>query len=103
MIQAADIRAWRNHDVIDPKGHKIGVLEAIYVDTTTDEPAMATVGVPLMAVFLLIVLVAVVLGLVGATVAGLSYLLVIGIVLLVADLALAAVRLSRRSRRRLLR
>ncbi|MFF4040653.1 PRC-barrel domain-containing protein [Streptomyces sp. NPDC001816] len=48
MIQAADIREWRNHDVIDPKGHKIGVLEAIYVDTTTDQPAMATVrtGLP---------------------------------------------------------
>ncbi|MGW0630950.1 hypothetical protein [Streptomyces sp. NPDC002758] len=42
MIQAADIREWRNHHVVDPKGHKIGVLEAIYVDTT-DEPAMATV------------------------------------------------------------
>ncbi|MFC8914159.1 PRC-barrel domain containing protein [Streptomyces sp. WAC05374] len=48
MIQSADIREWRNHDVVDPKGHKIGVLEAIYVDTTTDEPAMATVrtGLP---------------------------------------------------------
>ncbi|MFF3243295.1 PRC-barrel domain-containing protein [Streptomyces sp. NPDC002870] len=43
MIQAADIREWRNQDVVDPKGHKIGVLEAVYVDTTTDEPAMATV------------------------------------------------------------
>lgn len=43
MIQAADIREWRNHDVVDQKGHKIGVLEAVYVDTTTDEPAMATV------------------------------------------------------------
>ncbi|MGP3949821.1 PRC-barrel domain-containing protein [Streptomyces sp. 7N604] len=48
MIQAANIREWRNHSVVDPKGHKIGVLEAIYVDTTTDEPAMATVrtGLP---------------------------------------------------------
>ncbi|BDM67492.1 hypothetical protein HEK616_09790 [Streptomyces nigrescens] len=48
MIQAADIREWRNHQVVDPKGHKIGMLEAIYVDTTTDEPAMATVrtGLP---------------------------------------------------------
>ncbi|MBT2508479.1 PRC-barrel domain-containing protein [Streptomyces sp. ISL-98] len=48
MIQAADIREWRNRNVVDPKGHKVGVLEAIYVDTTTDEPAMATVrtGVP---------------------------------------------------------
>ncbi|NUK10341.1 PRC-barrel domain containing protein [Streptomyces lunaelactis] len=43
MIQAADIREWRNHDVVDPKQRKIGLLEAIYVDTTTDEPAMATV------------------------------------------------------------
>lgn len=48
MIQAADIREWRDHDVVDAKGHKIGVLEAIYVDTTTDEPAVATVrtGLP---------------------------------------------------------
>ncbi|WP_431043461.1 PRC-barrel domain-containing protein [Streptomyces sp. P1-3] len=48
MIQAADIREWRNRNVVDPKGHKIGVLEAIYVDTTTDEPAVATVrtGLP---------------------------------------------------------
>ncbi|MDX6361917.1 PRC-barrel domain-containing protein [Streptomyces sp. NPDC058274] len=48
MIQAADIREWRNHDVVDSKGHKIGVLEAVYVDTATDEPAMATVraGLP---------------------------------------------------------
>lgn len=48
MIQAADIREWRNHSIVDPKGHKIGLLEAIYVDTTTDEPAMATVrtGLP---------------------------------------------------------
>jgi hypothetical protein len=48
MIQAADIREWRDHDVVDPKGRKIGVLEAIYVDTTTDEPAVATVrtGLP---------------------------------------------------------
>ncbi|MGI5481695.1 PRC-barrel domain-containing protein [Streptomyces lavendofoliae] len=48
MIQSADIREWRDHDVVDPKGHKIGVLEAIYVDTATDEPAVATVrtGLP---------------------------------------------------------
>lgn len=48
MIHAADIREWRNCSVVDPKGHKIGVLEAVYVDTTTDEPTMATVrtGLP---------------------------------------------------------
>ncbi|GGT28798.1 photosystem reaction center subunit H [Streptomyces kurssanovii] len=43
MIRSADIREWRDRDVVDPKGHRIGALEAIYVDTTTDEPSMATV------------------------------------------------------------
>ncbi|MDQ1012818.1 hypothetical protein QFZ82_007303 [Streptomyces sp. V4I23] len=47
MIQIADIREWRNHNVVDPGGHKIGALEAIYVDTSTDEPAMATVQIGL--------------------------------------------------------
>ncbi|MEU6010860.1 PRC-barrel domain-containing protein [Streptomyces sp. NPDC047453] len=48
MIHSADIREWRNRDVIDPKGRKIGALEAIYVETTTDAPSMATVrtGLP---------------------------------------------------------
>ncbi|MFA3839117.1 PRC-barrel domain-containing protein [Streptomyces aureus] len=48
MIQAADIREWRSYDVVDPDGHKIGTLEAVYVNTRTDEPAMATVliGLP---------------------------------------------------------
>ncbi|WP_055490969.1 PRC-barrel domain-containing protein [Streptomyces sp. TP-A0356] len=48
MIHSADIREWRNRDVIDPKGRKIGSLEAVYVDTATDAPAMATVrtGLP---------------------------------------------------------
>ncbi len=48
MIHSADIREWRNRDVVDPKGQKIGALEAVYVDTTTDEPAMVTVrtGLP---------------------------------------------------------
>jgi hypothetical protein len=48
MIHAADVREWRDRDVVDAQSHKIGVLEAVYVDTTTDEPAMATVrtGLP---------------------------------------------------------
>ncbi|MEU2286658.1 PRC-barrel domain-containing protein [Streptomyces sp. NPDC013178] len=48
MISAADVREWRDHDVVDPKGRKIGTLEGVYVDTATDEPAMATVrtGLP---------------------------------------------------------
>jgi hypothetical protein len=47
MIQPADIREWRNQDVVDPDGHRVGSLEAVYVDTRTDEPAMATVQVGL--------------------------------------------------------
>ena len=47
MIEAADIREWRMHSVVDSDGHKIGILEAVYVDTGTDEPAMATVQVGL--------------------------------------------------------
>lgn len=48
MIRSADIREWRNHDVVDAKQRRIGLLEAVYVDTATDEPAMATVrtGLP---------------------------------------------------------
>lgn len=45
MIEVADIREWRGCDVVDPRGHKIGAFEAVYVDTATDEPAMATVRV----------------------------------------------------------
>ncbi|MEU3658056.1 PRC-barrel domain containing protein [Streptomyces sp. NPDC032161] len=47
MIRSADIREWRTHDVVDAGGHKNGVLEASYVDTSGDEPAMATVQVGL--------------------------------------------------------
>ncbi|MFI6488199.1 PRC-barrel domain-containing protein [Streptomyces sp. NPDC050564] len=48
MIHSADIREWRNRDVVDPGGRKIGALEAVYVDTATDAPAMASVrtGLP---------------------------------------------------------
>jgi PRC-barrel domain len=45
MFEAGDIREWRGHDVVDGAGHKIGELEAVYVDTTTDLPAFATVRV----------------------------------------------------------
>ena len=45
MFEAADIREWRGHDVVDPEGHKIGELEAVYVDTSTDLPAFGTVKV----------------------------------------------------------
>ena len=46
-ISAADIREWRNRDVVDSEGHRIGVLESVYVDTATDESAMATVRIGL--------------------------------------------------------
>jgi hypothetical protein len=48
MIRPADLREWRDHPVVDENGHRIGVLEAVYVDTGTDQPAMATVrtGLP---------------------------------------------------------
>ncbi|MFF3493277.1 PRC-barrel domain-containing protein [Streptomyces sp. NPDC002795] len=48
MIHAADVREWRDLTVVDTAARKIGVLEAVYVDTTTDQPAMATVraGLP---------------------------------------------------------
>ena len=53
-----------------------------------------------MALFLLLVLVAVVLGIIGAAADGLGHLLVIGIVLFVADVTFFAVRAARRARRR---
>ncbi|MEV4612233.1 PRC-barrel domain-containing protein [Kitasatospora sp. NPDC049258] len=47
MFEATDIREWRGHDVVDADGHKIGTLEAVYVDTGTDQPSFATVTVGL--------------------------------------------------------
>lgn len=47
MIAADDIRHWRGHRVLDPDGRKIGTLEAIYVDTSTDEPSFCTVTIGL--------------------------------------------------------
>ncbi|KIF73111.1 photosystem reaction center subunit H [Streptomyces sp. 150FB] len=45
MFDADDIREWRGHDVVDTEKRKIGTLEAVYVDTTTDVPVFATVTV----------------------------------------------------------
>jgi hypothetical protein len=47
VFEAADIREWRGHDVVDAGGHKIGALEAVYVDTGTDLPSFGTVRVGL--------------------------------------------------------
>jgi nitrogen fixation-related uncharacterized protein len=56
-----------------------------------------------MAFLLLLVLVAVVLGIIGVAAEGLGYLLIIGIAILVAALALIAVRWSQRTGRRPIR
>ena len=45
MFEAANIREWRGHDVVDAQNHKIGELEAVYVDTSTDLPSFGTVKV----------------------------------------------------------
>jgi hypothetical protein len=47
VFEAADIREWRGHDVVDTDGHKIGKLESVYVDTATDLPSYGTVKVGL--------------------------------------------------------
>ncbi|MGC1285910.1 MAG: PRC-barrel domain-containing protein, partial [Streptosporangiaceae bacterium] len=47
VFEAADIREWRGHNVVDADGHKIGELEAVYVDTGTDLPSFGTVRVGL--------------------------------------------------------
>lgn len=45
---AENIRDWRDHDVVDSAGDKIGSLESVYFDTATDEAAFASVqiGIP---------------------------------------------------------
>lgn len=47
-FEAENIRDWRDHDVVDKSGDKIGSLEAVYFDTSTDEPAFASVTVGMM-------------------------------------------------------
>jgi PRC-barrel domain len=43
VFEAENIRDWRLHDVVDEDGKKIGKLEAVYVDTRTDEPMFGSV------------------------------------------------------------
>jgi PRC-barrel domain len=45
VFEADDIREWRGHHVVDDSGSKIGELEALYVDTRTDEYVFATVKI----------------------------------------------------------
>jgi hypothetical protein len=42
MFEAADIRGWRGHEVVDARHHRIGRLETVYVDTRTDLPPFGT-------------------------------------------------------------
>ncbi|MFE6720197.1 PRC-barrel domain containing protein [Streptomyces albidoflavus] len=48
MIEAENIRDWRDHNVVDAEGHKIGTLESVYVDTVSDSPFMIgiVIGLP---------------------------------------------------------
>ena len=43
MFPAENIRDWRTLNGVDPDGSKIGTLESVYVDTTTDQPFFAAV------------------------------------------------------------
>ncbi|MBY8851206.1 PRC-barrel domain-containing protein [Saccharothrix longispora] len=45
MFPAENLRDWVGMDVIDPDGKTIGDLEAVYVDTRTDQPSFLTVSV----------------------------------------------------------
>jgi hypothetical protein len=45
MFEAENLRDWRDHDVVDPEGDKVGQLEAVYVDTGSDAPAFASVRI----------------------------------------------------------
>lgn len=47
LFPAENIRDWRGKSVVDRDGGKIGALEAVYVDTGSDEPSFATVEVGL--------------------------------------------------------
>ena len=45
MFPAENLRDWRGEMVIDPDDNKLGDLEAVDVDTATDQPAFATVKI----------------------------------------------------------
>lgn len=47
LFPAENIRDWRGKSVVDEGGGKIGSLEAVYVDTSTDQPSFASVEVGL--------------------------------------------------------
>jgi hypothetical protein len=45
---AENIRQWRGQDVVDLAEQKVGTLEAVYFDTSTDEATFASVKVGMM-------------------------------------------------------
>ena len=45
MFEADDIRDWLGLSVVDSEGSKIGVLEGLYYDTSSDTAAFATVKI----------------------------------------------------------
>lgn len=42
---AENIRDWRDFDVVDSAGDKVGSLESVYFDTATDSATFATVQI----------------------------------------------------------
>jgi hypothetical protein len=48
VFDVDDIRDWRGRPVVDAEGAKIGTLEAIYFDTSSEQAAFATVKVGLL-------------------------------------------------------
>lgn len=47
MFDVDDIRDWQGSAVVDESGSKIGSLEGVYFDTSTDQAAFASVKVGL--------------------------------------------------------
>lgn len=45
MFDVDDIRDWRERDVVDINGEKIGSLEAVYFDTASQEPTFASIKI----------------------------------------------------------
>jgi uncharacterized protein YrrD len=43
MFEAENLRDWIGLPVVDPAGDKVGTLESVYFDTSTDAPSFATV------------------------------------------------------------
>jgi hypothetical protein len=98
VFEAADTREWRGHDVVDAGGAPRSA------PTASDgwpaaEQANRTED-PMIALFLLLVIVAMVLGIVGVVAKGLLYLLFIGIAVFLGALLLAALRMRRRPGKR---